>query len=112
MPFWGYWALGWDFWVFLETDNARIFINLDDAKLVRFFNWKWQTGDTGICLVFARGMHHVVDIHHKNMVATKDQHLFWISIFDQVHILINGVSGATIPVFAGALLSGHRGHKV
>ena len=89
------------------------FVDLDDTELVRLLRWgtagrpRWHRP----CVCAAK-VHHVVDVHHEDVVATEDHDLFGVSIFDEVEVLVDGIGGAAVPVLAGALLGRHRDDEV
>ncbi len=55
-------------------------------------------------------LEHGVDVHPVDVVGTEDHDVVRLLVRDEVQGLVDGVGTALVPLLAGALLRGHRGH--
>ena len=49
---------------------------------------------------------HLADVHPIDVVTSKNTDMLRIGIFDEVHVLVNGIRGAFIPTFPIRICAG------
>ncbi len=94
--------------LFFKTDDAPVFVHFDDAELVSSFTHGNLNGT--YCNVGGEVemlLEHLGVVHFVDVVAGEDEDVFGALAADGVDVLIDGVGGAAIPLFADA----HLGRK-
>ena len=75
-------------------------------------DWDRNRGYGQIGLPFFMNTEHLADVHPIDMVTSKNTDMLRIGIFDEVHVLVNGILGAFIPTFTHPHLRRYRIYKV
>ena len=91
--------------LFLEADDAPIFIGFDDAELAGSFgggNFDGGDGDFGAGIDVA--LEHFGVVHFVDVVAGKNENVFGALAAEGIDVLVDGVRGALIPLLGDAHL--------
>ena len=91
--------------LFLEAGDAPVFVDFDDAELMGGLgggNLDGADGDVraGIEML----LEHLGVVHFVDVIAGEDKNVFRAFAADGVNVLVDGVGGAAIPLFADAHL--------
>ena len=84
--------------LFVKTDNQAVFFGFDDAEFRGLLLFDGDGGNGGLRAALHMEFHHLADVHAINMIRAEDGHHVGLGLFDEVHVLIDGVGGAAIPV--------------
>ena len=95
--------------LFIEAGNPVVFVHRDDSEAGGFLDGNVDGADDRIRALGDEPMVHLRIVHLVNVIAGEDQQEFRVFSVDQEHILIHGVGGAAIPIFADTLLRRNRG---
>jgi hypothetical protein len=93
--------------LFFEADDAPVFVHFDHAELVSGFihgNLNGANGDVGGGVQML--LEHLGVVHFVDVVAAQNKDVLRALAADRVDVLIDGVGGAAIPLFADAHLRG------
>jgi len=91
--------------LFFEADDAPVLVDFNDAELVGGLgrgNLDGADGDVraGIEML----LEHLGIVHFVDVIAGEDKNIFRAFAADGVDVLVDGVGGAAIPLFADAHL--------
>ena len=93
----------------LESDDAPVLVDLDDAELARFADRNRNCGDRCNGVVAAVEIDHLADVHLVDVVSAENGDEIGLEVFDQRHVLVNRVCGSAVPCAVLCLhLSGNR----
>ena len=85
---------------FFKFGNSSVSVCDHDTETACFFDRYRHTCDGHICVIcFVIVKHHFV-IHFVNVVAGKNQNIFWIVCFHISHVLVNCICCSCIPFTA------------
>src|SRR5277367_6422882 len=91
--------------LFLEADDAPVFIGFDDAETAgSFLRRDFEGSDSDVRTGFDMLLEHLLIIHFVDMVAGEDEDEIGLFRADGIDVLIDGVGGALIPVLRDAHL--------
>ena len=92
----------------MEGENAVVGAGFDHAELVGVLFGHGDGGDrAGGSSALVIG-NHVRDVHPIDVIGAEDGHDVGAGLLDEIDVLVDGVGGSLVPVFAGgAHLRGH-----
>jgi len=93
----GWEGTGLGFVGFLRTYHPSAGVHFDDAKWTPL---RWVSGSRRPLRRPRRsgGIEHLGNIHFVNMVRAEHREIIGVLVFNEVHVLENGVGGAHIPI--------------
>ncbi len=83
---------------FVKTYNQTVVFGFDDSELNSLLFFDWNSRDGGLRATLDMELHHLANVHAIDMIRAEDGHHVRLGLFDEVHVLIDGVRGAAIPV--------------
>ncbi len=83
---------------FFKLDNAVVFVHHHYSKARGLVQRDLPDGDGAIGLVLAMKFQKIVIVHLVDVVARQDQHVLGPGTTDKVHVLVNGVCRALVPI--------------
>ena len=84
----------------VEADDTVVVVGFNNAKLMGMAFVYGQGGDSAGRVQMPVKLHHVRDVHPIDVVGTKNGDYVRVGLFNQVDVLVDGVSGPLIPGFA------------
>ncbi len=92
------------FGLFEEMRHPMRIVGFHDAKLVRFAERHGNAGDGGLGAGGDVFLDHRLIVHFIDVIAAEDEEDIGARAFEGVDVLVDGVGGASIPVFVESLL--------
>ena len=97
----------------MKCNDAAVRVGLNHTELARIFLAYRNGGDAGAGPLFHVEFDHLPNVHTVDMVSSENGHNVRIRLLDQVHVLINRIRSAAVPIFLRrAHLSGNRNDEV
>ncbi len=91
--------------LFLESDNAPVFVRFDDTETARgLLGIHFEGRDGNIRAGFHVLLQHLLVIHFVDMVAGKNEDVVRLLGTDRINVLIDRVGGALVPLLRDAHL--------
>ena len=91
--------------LFLETDDAPVFVRFDHAETSGGFPRRdFEGGDGDVCAGFDVLLEHLLIIHFVDVIAGEDEDEVRLLAADRIDVLVDGVGGALVPVLRDAHL--------
>ena len=94
--------------LFHKTGHTPVFIDFDDTEMFGFRDRDRNRRHGQIGIPFFVKTEHLADVHPIDVIASKNTDMLRIGIFDEVHVLVNGIRGAFIPTFPHPHLRRYR----
>ena len=97
---------------FVEFDDAMVFVHRHDAEFPGLIQGHFQATDGHVGPSLHVGGDHGPVVHLIDVIACQDYYVLGMLEADEIQVLVQGVGGAGIPGFGGALGSREELHEL